>query len=173
MVVLFVCFCSVSFAGETPQYVGAKKCEGCHSEQFAIWSKSPHAKTYEILGSGSDKVKSNMKTLNVTENPQEAPACLECHVAGFGKTDSSFTKSYDRTEGITCESCHGPGSLYRKAMLSDEEKYAADPKTTVAEWEKLGLVKADEKRCKTCHSYDKNFNFSEKFKKIAHPGSHQ
>ena len=164
--------CSVFFgspclAAETARYVGAKKCQACHSEQYAIWSKSPHAKTYPILG--SEEAKPVACKLNVTGDPRESPECLKCHVTGYGQAGGSFAKSYDRTEGITCETCHGPGSLYLKAMAADEDTYKADPKATVAQWAKLGLAKPDAALCKSCHTQEENFNFAEKFKKIAHP----
>lgn len=84
IVVLFVFLASESFAGEMPQYIGAKKCETCHSDQFDIWSKGPHAKSYDLLNP-SDKAKENAKLLNVAEwaklglvNPTEAQ-CKSCH----------------------------------------------------------------------------------------------
>jgi hypothetical protein len=173
IIALSVFLGSACLAGETPQYVGVKKCQACHSDQFTIWVKGPHAKAWGLLDPSDlnhqKDQKKAAKALKVTGDYQKAAACLQCHVTGYGKPGDHFAKSYDRTEGVTCEACHGPGSLYLKAMARDEEKYATDPKTTAAEWAKLGLVKPNQALCKTCHKYDEKFSFAEKFKKIAHP----
>jgi len=167
VVTFLLSFYAASIAGETPKYVGAKQCETCHGNEYAIWSKGPHAKAYLVLGSGSNATKKSMDFYKLSGNPQEAATCLNCHVTGGGASGEPVAKSSDFAEGITCERCHGPGSLYSSAMLRDAKKYEKAPADTVAEWSKLGLVKPDEALCRSCHTYG-DFNFSEKFGKIAH-----
>jgi hypothetical protein len=44
------------------------------------------------------------------DNPREDDRCLLCHVTGAQDPDALFASSFDKTEGVGCESCHGPGS---------------------------------------------------------------
>lgn len=165
--VTFLCQYSISFANQTPKYVGARKCKSCHSDQFRIWSESRHAIAFKMLG--SEKAKQIAKSSKMIGDVHEAAACLKCHVTGYGEPDNNFTASYNKTEGITCEACHGPGSLYLKAMAKDKRKYGSDPETTVGGWIKLGLIKPVKATCLSCHGhFGKEFDFTKMVKKIAH-----
>lgn len=156
-------------AGEKHTYIGASKCKVCHKkpevgEQFVIWEKSKHANAYAALA--GEKAMEIAKAKGI-ENPQEADACLKCHVTGHGAAAELLGSKYDKTEGVTCESCHGPGSDYYKkktmvAIMSGEIDGAS-----------VGLVIPDEKVCKTCHNEEsptfEGFEFEKMVKKIAHP----
>ena len=65
-------------------------------------------------------------------------------------------------EGVSCESCHGPGSLY-KSMTVMKNLDQAKAK---------GLIMPDENVCKKCHNSEsptyKEFKLDEMWKKIAH-----
>lgn len=99
-------------AGQT--YTGAKDCASCHFEQFMSWSKSKHAKSFELLPA---KYQSDEK-------------CLTCHTTGYGEeTGFKDIKTTKALAGTTCESCHGPGSKhdeiargYGKAKLTPEQE---------------------------------------------------
>lgn len=156
-------------AGEKHAYVGAAKCKMCHKkpavgEQYPIWQKTAHAGAYAALA--GDKAKEIAKAKGI-ENPQEADACLKCHVTGHGAPAELLGTKYDKTEGVTCESCHGPGGDYYKkktmvAIISGELDGAT-----------VGLRIPDEKTCRGCHNEEsptfESFDFEEMFKKIAHP----
>ena len=161
---------------DKPQYVGASKCKACHlskkkGEQFNKWKNGPHAKAFETLGSA--KAKEVAANAGVKGEPQKADECLKCHVTAHGVDSTLIADSYDIKEGISCETCHGPGSLYRKASVMNVKKYEANPKEMLAQWKELGLIIPDEKLCKNCHnekspSY-KPFKYKEFSEKIAHP----
>ena len=77
--------------------------------------------------------------------------------------DESLVATLKVDEGVSCESCHGPGSGYKSnAVMKDREKSIAK-----------GLIIQDEKLCKTCHNEEsphyKGFNYEEYLKKIIHP----
>ncbi len=66
-------------------------------------------------------------------------------------------------EGVSCESCHGPGSAYKKMkIMKDHEKSLAN-----------GLIVPTEKVCKTCHNeknpFHKPFDFKKMVAKVQHP----
>ena len=155
--------------GEEHAYIGASKCKTCHKkpevgEQYLLWEKSQHAQAYDTLA--SDKAKEIAKEKGI-DNPQEADACLKCHVTGHGVKAELLGTKYDKTQGVTCESCHGPGGDYYKkktmvAIMSGEIDGAT-----------VGLMMPDEKTCTKCHNDEsptfESFDFKEMSKKIAHP----
>ena len=146
---MFVFFLSAVNA-QNPQYVGAAKCKMCHNkaekgEQYNKWLASPHAKAMAAL-KGAD-----------LKNPK----CLKCHSTAAG-ADQSLIASITVEEGVSCESCHGAGSLYKVGTVMKDKKVAMTK----------GLIMPDEKVCKKCHNEEspnyKGFNFKEYSAKIAH-----
>jgi cytochrome c553 len=146
-------------------YVGATYCKMCHNkpekgEQYNIWKKQLHSKAYETLLTDEAKAIAAEKGI---ENPAESPDCTRCHVAGYDAPADMLTKKYDKKEGVTCESCHGPGGDYTPMSIMEDEAKAKE----------AGLIEPNEKVCKRCHNPEsptfKEFNFSEAVKKIAHP----
>ena len=80
------------------KYVGAAKCKMCHNKaekggQYASWAAGPHAKA--MLSLKGDEVKN--------------PKCLKCHSTAAG-ADQALVATITVEEGVSCESCHGPGS---------------------------------------------------------------
>jgi hypothetical protein len=154
------------------KYVGLADCAKCHKkelmgDQLAAWKKGPHAKTFETL-KGAKAVKI-AKERNLATPAHEAPECLECHVTAYGAPASAFAKKpLKASDGVQCESCHGPGNDYRKKKtMADHDKSVA-----AGMWD----PGKDEKICLTCHndkspSWDaaKGFDYEEAKKQIAHP----
>jgi len=133
------------------KYIGAAKCKMCHNkpttgEQYKKWAAGPHAHAMESL-KGADATN---------------PKCLKCHSTA-ASVDKSLIASIKVEEGVSCESCHGPGSAYKSAAIMKNLKMA----------QSKGLVLPDEKVCKKCHNEEspnyKGFNFAEYKAKIAHP----
>jgi len=141
----------VSFVNaQSAQYVGAAKCKMCHNkaekgEQYNKWLASPHAKAMAAL-KGAD-----------AKNPK----CLKCHSTAAG-ADQALVASITVEEGVSCESCHGAGSLYKVATTMKDMKLAMSK----------GLIMPEEKVCKKCHNEAspnyKGFNYKEYAAKIAH-----
>ena len=149
-------------------YIGVAKCKTCHKkeatgDQFGIWSKGPHAKAYETLASEASVAKAKELGLG---NPQEEPQCLGCHVTAFAVWDDLANQTITKEEGVSCESCHGPGSGYKslKTMKAITEG--------TVEAASVGLAIPDEATCKGCHNPDnpfhKEFVFKDSYAKIAH-----
>jgi cytochrome c551/c552 len=84
-------------------------------------------------------------------------------VTAFGQ--KNVAESYKIAEGVGCEACHGPGSLYRKNTIMKDQKAAIA----------VGMVIPDEKTCLKCHQantkgHDGKFtDFKTEYAKIAHP----
>lgn len=152
--------------GKTFKYVGVKKCKMCHKgtkkgKIYETWLASKHAKAFETLANAeSQKI---AKEKGIKGSPQEAKECLQCHVTGYGKPAMA---TLTKTEGVSCEACHGPGSSYKSMKIM---KQIAAGKV---KGEKYGMVTPDETNCKTCHNPKsptyKEFKFDEMYKKIEH-----
>jgi hypothetical protein len=132
------------------KYIGAAKCKMCHNkadkgEQFNKWAASPHAKAMASL-KGAD-----------AKNPK----CLKCHSTA-ASVDQSLVATITVEEGVSCESCHGPGSVYKVATTMKDKKLALTK----------GMTLPEEKVCKKCHNEEspnyKGFNYKEYAAKIAH-----
>ncbi len=145
------------------KYVGVKKCAMCHDKvakgnAYATWEKSPHAKAFEVLKSKEADEIAKKKGLKTTA--AESAECLKCHVSGGGKAEGAV-----KTEGVTCEGCHGPASAY----LTVHNKKGNEAKAKEA-----GLVlSADNgKLCEKCHNSEsptfKGFKFAEMWPKVEH-----
>lgn len=150
------------------EIIGAPKCKSCHmaktGDQWKIWTESAHSGAFETLASEEAGKIAAAKDLG---NPQQEDACLKCHATraflGTGVVVSGKA-NYADSEGVGCESCHGPGSDYKpKNIMEDPEAARA-----------AGLVmnKAAD-GCTRCHNEEsptfKGFDFEQRWAEIAHP----
>lgn len=78
-------------------YVGAEQCATCHQEEYAFWSKTPHAKAYATL-------ERQHKQFNLD--------CVSCHVTGYNEPGGSTVVHVGALTAVQCEVCHGPGSRH-------------------------------------------------------------
>lgn len=133
--VFFLDLCPIQVSAETyGQYVGWKTCNDCHAEISQLWSQTPHAKAYDSL---------------LKSGQQDLPACLQCHVAGYGETGGFLDHELTlELSGVQCESCHGPG---KRHIYSPDDAQNIIPSPT-------------EKDCRACHttSQDPHFDFQNK-----------
>jgi hypothetical protein len=67
-------------------FVGARRCKGCHTAEYDQWRLTPHAQA----------------TARLTAEQRRDRRCTVCHATS---TDDGFL-------GVQCESCHGPGRYY-------------------------------------------------------------
>jgi hypothetical protein len=154
------------------QYVGAKKCRTCHKKelignQYGEWEKSQHAKAFETLK--GDEAAKIAKAKGLATPAYESGECLECHSTGYGLPASAFDrKPLDPEDGVQCESCHGPGSDYKKKKTMSDH----DASVAAGLWDPGN----DEKICTTCHNEKSptwdaaaGFDYEARKKKIAHP----
>jgi hypothetical protein len=161
--------------GEGGKFVGSNQCRACHTTpktgaQFKIWLGTAHSKAYHSLLSEEGKKRAAAK--NVAK-PEEDTNCLQCHTPIATAPKEFVDEKYDKTEGVGCEACHGPGEkhvqLQRQAM---KENTKIPEGLTV-------LLKArdpDNKRalCERCHKKHEWHEMEEHdnvkaWEKIAHP----
>ena len=129
---------------DTATYVGAEACQDCHTDQFdSFTAHSSKARSWKSL----EKMLSKL-------TPAEQKECYTCHTTGYGKPGGF--QSLESTPGLanlSCETCHGPGSLH--AETGDPELITRTP---------------DTKGCVTCHNSQRIQNFN--FKPMLYHGGH-
>lgn len=165
---LFVLCLTLLIAGtvsaQTFKYIGADKCKVCHNkpakgEQYNKWAKDPHSQALKSLA--NQKSIDYAKKNGITDATKD-PKCLKCH-STYDAVAANLRGGILATEGVSCESCHGPGSAYKSPAIMKNQALAL----------KNGLIIPDEKVCKTCHNpenpFHKDFKFAEYAAKVAHP----
>ena len=151
------------------KYVGANTCVGvCHrseaqGNQYEIWSNSAHSRAFLTLQ--TERADSIARAGGFNTPASETPACIRCHTLGKDVDESELLGSFDISQGVQCESCHGPGSEYKAAeVMRDPEKSAS-----------LGLIvhMEREKFCTNCHNPESptffGFDYDPMWEMIAHP----
>ncbi len=151
-----------------PKYVGVTTCVGaCHKteaqgSQLSIWQNSKHSQAFKDLQTpvaDSIATSKGFKTAAA-----ETPECLKCHVLGKDMSPSEFEDTFDKTQGVQCETCHGPGSEYKKLSVMKDKSKAME----------MGLVVHTEKEafCTHCHNSEsptfKGFSYDSYWEKIKH-----
>ena len=145
-------------------YIGAAKCKMCHNTeksgfQYKIWSESLHAKAMESLK--SDKSMEYAKA-NGIKDPSTDKACIGCHSTAASVSEDAI-ETLTMAEGVSCESCHGPGSAYKAMNVMKDQKLALTK----------GLILPTKEVCVKCHNeknpFHKPFDYEAAKKKIAHP----
>jgi hypothetical protein len=161
LLAILVLALSVSAFAQSAQYVGAEKCKMCHmskakGDAYGVWKASKHAQAFATLA--TEAAKAVGKKAGV-EDPQKSPKCLKCHV-------TATTAPVVATEGIGCEACHGPGSLYKDMKVMKALHAGTQAAKAVA------YEKGDKTKCVKCHNSEsptfQGFNLEEMYKKIAH-----
>lgn len=163
--------------GDPAKLISLSKCVMCHKkpevgEQYAKWQATGHAKAFELLA--SDEAKAVGAKLGIAD-PQTSGKCLKCHSTAYFFTETKQTEEIDVANGVTCQSCHGPGADYKKKEIMQ------DLQLSIAN----GMIHpAKEKACTKCHN-DSNptwkpdryqtaagpsgFDVEQAFEKIKHP----
>jgi YVTN family beta-propeller protein len=172
---LTIFFVSPNLSGQTAQekiYIGEKVCRECHHlngtrNQFNPWRLSKHANAYTSLSIPEAKQIAELSGIDV--EPTESPICLGCHAAAYNVESWERDESFHLEDGIQCEQCHGPGSVYA------DEKIMWDPPKA----KEAGLLMPSKRDCLVCHKEKnshitvlnfKTFNYDSALVKISHSG---
>jgi hypothetical protein len=164
LIVCFSLFLVNSLSAQTFKYIGADKCKMCHNktatgEQYKKWLADPHANSLKTLASQASL---DYAKKNGIADPAKDAKCLKCH-STYEKAGASLRGGILPTEGVSCESCHGPGSGYKSPSVMKSRELSM----------KNGLILPDKTVCLGCHNKEnpffKEFNFEVASKKIAHP----
>lgn len=128
-----------------PEYVGYKKCKPCHMKIYKAWEKTSHAKAFQSM----------VDSAGVDSN------CVACHVVGYEQPGGFVdTTSTPLLTNVQCESCHGPGSIYKRLPIMNNREKALEK----------GMVLPDEEVCKKCHTEERSPDFD--FEEASETGVH-
>lgn len=148
-------------AAKAATYVGADKCKMCHTKQHKAWAETAHSRAWAGLKNTDPKKAEEMAAAFKVElkgHPAQTDGCVSCHVTGFqlaGGFPLADTTRAAQLVNVTCESCHGPGSLHVSAPMAEKKKF---------------IAKASENMCKQCHTpvTSPKFVFAEYAKRGVH-----
>jgi DnaJ-class molecular chaperone len=164
VILCLVFFASSTLLAQSFQYVGAAKCKICHNkpatgQQYKLWTEELHSQAMKSLS--NEKSLAYAKEHSIAD-PSKEPSCIKCHSTAGGLKDTQMA-GITIAEGVSCESCHGPGSAYKTNTIMKDQALSI----------KNGLILPTKEVCEKCHNKDnpfyKPFNFDEAVKKIAHP----
>jgi hypothetical protein len=152
------------------RYIGSRTCKNCHQgeakgDSHAKWAKGPHAQAFKTLA--SDKAKAIAAELKI-DDPQKSADCLKCHVTAYEVDKKMKKRGLRNADGVSCESCHGPGENHFKIRMAEAQK-GGEP-APVAANEILAVRKVE--TCQQCHNEESPtympFCLKERMKKIQH-----
>ena len=164
IITLLAMFAGGTLLAQNFKYIGASKCKMCHNkppkgEQHNKWMEGPHAGAMKTLSSEQSMEIAKAKGI---ADPTTDAGCIKCH-STVGHIDAKLVATIKIDEGVSCESCHGPGSMYKGASVMKNRELSMQK----------GLILPTEEVCKTCHNEEsptyKSFNFEEKVALMAHP----
>jgi len=105
---------------EAPKYTGPGSCASpsCHGgvqvrtetsvqqNEYSTWVvQDKHAHAFAVL---TNPVATRMARILKIDKADAAPKCLACHALSVPEAERART--FDSTDGVSCESCHGPAS---------------------------------------------------------------
>jgi hypothetical protein len=143
---------------EASTYTGPGSCSStsCHGSvkprldsrifqnEYSIWAvKDKHAKAYDVLsGAVGERIG---RVLGVGKSEQAAK-CLACHALDVPA--EARAKPFDLSEGVSCESCHGPASAWLGPHTT--RNWTHEQSVAAGMSETRNLVRRTEK-CLSCH----------------------
>ena len=126
-----------SSGSQTPskkaEYVGITKCAACHFNQYKDWKTSVHGQAFEIL----------------PVKYRKDAACLKCHTTGIVDGQQAIVGDGSAYQhGVSCESCHGPGSEHaNRALQLVNEQITEEALTSL----RGKIRRLDMRQCVDCH----------------------
>jgi hypothetical protein len=163
LLITLALFLGSAVSAQTFKYIGSGQCKMCHNkpatgEQYNKWAASSHSKALKSL---SSQASLDYAKKNGIADPTKDAKCLKCH-STFDAVAANLRGGILATEGVSCESCHGPGSTYKSPTIMKDLALA----------KKNGLVEPTKETCLKCHNKEnpffKEFNFEAASAKIAH-----
>ena len=112
--------------------------------EYSTWIvKDKHSKSYAALTGNIGERMAGILGLGKAES---APKCLACHALNVPPVERART--FDLSEGVSCESCHGPASGWLGPHT--ERDWAHEKSLSLGMFDTRNLTKRAEK-CLSCH----------------------
>ena len=129
---------------DAAKYVGTKSCRMCHKKkatgnQYGKWKEKAHSKAYESLA--TQEAKDVAAEMGI-DDAQKSGKCMKCHSTAYNFTETIQTEKVAVEDGVSCESCHGPGKDYKsKSVMKDRDQCIEG-----------GMIYPATKSCVLCHN---------------------
>jgi hypothetical protein len=122
--------------------------EWCDEATTAAWRHDAHARSHLALSSDNDRTRAMEQALGITA--AKTAACVACHTRPAAEPPVEEENEFVHA-GISCETCHGPGSGYFEPHMEKSWRFL-----TSAEKEALGMRDlrdpvAKAANCLSCH----------------------
>ncbi|MDY0060753.1 MAG: multiheme c-type cytochrome [Myxococcota bacterium] len=114
-------------ATDESRYAGVEVCRDCHPTAWRSWLGSRHARATVALHTPRGRDVAGLAR-RPPDSAFDDPACLRCH--GVGVVDGRIAPGepgFHPSEGVTCESCHGPRARHVTRRREQREPAAAGP----------------------------------------------
>lgn len=159
----------------TRHFVGNNSCalKGCHNgiasgigSEYRTWNtQDAHSRSFDVLRDARSQTMA--QALGLKSAAHEADLCLKCH----STTTPAVPRSdkFQRSEGVSCEACHGPASDWLEPHIRRD--WRAQSKPAKAEFGLLDLSspKARVERCLDCHVGTPGFEVTHDLIAAGHP----
>ena len=151
-------FLSAAENSEPSKYTGPGSCSSpsCHGgvqardqttvlqNEYSTWVvRDKHAQAFVNL---TNPVGTRIAKIMGLPSPDTAPRCLACHALDVPADQRART--FDLTDGVGCENCHGPASAWLGPHTTRGWKY--EKSIELGLYDTRDLVKRSEK-CLSCH----------------------
>jgi hypothetical protein len=147
------CHGSVEVRTETP----------VQQNEYSIWVvKDKHARAFSIL---SNDVAKRISRLMDLKQPDMEPRCLGCHALNAKDTERAETFR-DISDGVSCESCHGPASNWLGKHTEKDFKHEDSVKLGMKD---LRDPANRAENCLRCHLGDKDNSVDHELIAAGHP----
>ncbi len=163
-------------AADTPKYTGPGSCSSpsCHGgvqpradtsvlqNEYSTWVvKDKHAQAYAVL---SNPVAQRMARILGLPSASTAPKCLACHALDVPADVRART--FDATDGVSCESCHGPASNWLGPHTT--KGWTHEKSVEAGMYDDRDLVHRSEK-CLSCHLGNREKSVDHEMIAAGHP----
>ncbi len=144
--------------------VGSQACVACHAEDHAAWAAGPHGKAMDTLRK-IPVVAPEGEAL--PPGPHENGECVRCHATPLevrSGAPSQKVADYRHSEGVGCESCHGPGAAHVAAGGGKDNIEGLGESCPVCVLEAI---------CTSCHTpqWDRGWELEKRLVASRHGGS--
>jgi hypothetical protein len=173
LAILFLTSTPHVFAAETnsvaqPKFLGSQTCSSssCHggaaekNNQYTIWSTHDfhHARPYATLETARSERLADVLKIG---NPTQSARCTVCHAPFATVPSDRLGHDAEVTEGISCETCHGPAENWLRSHTRPDYKHADRVAAGMRDLKNL-YVRAN--TCVACH-----LNIDPEIRAAGHP----
>ncbi|MEQ8813209.1 MAG: cytochrome c family protein [Thalassobaculum sp.] len=141
--------------GDRFKVIGPTKCAECHKAETEVWKGTTHHALFTDL-TRSKEANQIAERMGMRRIKSES-LCLDCHFT----TVATEGGGREAIAGVSCESCHGPASVWQPihSGFSGKKEGQETPAEIATRWEKseaAGMIRPKDmyrwaKNCFSCH----------------------